>query len=349
MGFRFWRRIKIAPGLTLNLSKSGGSLSFGPRGAKVTIGPRGTRATVGLPGTGLFYTMTGPSKKQKPRARKPAAAPMPRVSPADRLSMGFFKRLVTPKEEEALVDGCRELALGNEDKALRHLKRSVHLADGAFLAGFLALKQNQEDEAVEYLSAAADNYRRLGRYVSKYGIDAALSLPITDEVSAHVGLTLRGTLLGMVEAYQRKKQWQNAADCLNRLLRLEPDDVVVKLSLAEVLLDARPNDKAACQKVARFTEGAANETPIHAALLLYKAKALRQLGLLVAARETLTRALRRKKDRPEDLLHALRYERAWVYEDLGQTRRARSEWEKLYADAPDYEDVAERLGLARQG
>ncbi|RLC08862.1 MAG: DUF4236 domain-containing protein, partial [Deltaproteobacteria bacterium] len=41
MSFRFWRRIKIAPGVTLNLSKSGGSLSFGPRGAKFTVGSRG--------------------------------------------------------------------------------------------------------------------------------------------------------------------------------------------------------------------------------------------------------------------------------------------------------------------
>ena len=42
MGYlRFWRRMKIAPGLTLNLSKSGGSLSFGPRGAKYTVSPRG--------------------------------------------------------------------------------------------------------------------------------------------------------------------------------------------------------------------------------------------------------------------------------------------------------------------
>ncbi|MBW2130664.1 MAG: DUF4236 domain-containing protein [Deltaproteobacteria bacterium] len=32
----------------VNLSKSGGSLSFGPRGARFTIGPRGKRATVGI-------------------------------------------------------------------------------------------------------------------------------------------------------------------------------------------------------------------------------------------------------------------------------------------------------------
>ncbi|MBW1922508.1 MAG: DUF4236 domain-containing protein [Deltaproteobacteria bacterium] len=59
MAFRFWRRIRIAPGVTLNLSKSGGSLSFGPRGAKFTIGPTclprwarrrqgGKRGTVGI-------------------------------------------------------------------------------------------------------------------------------------------------------------------------------------------------------------------------------------------------------------------------------------------------------------
>jgi len=94
-----------------------------------------------------------------------------------------------------------------------------------------------------------------------------------------------------------------------------------------------------------MTEGVENDCEINAALLLYKGKALRRLGLNEAARDVLTKALRRKKDRSEELLRALRYERALVYEDLGQHKRARSELEKLYAEAPDYEDVAERLGL----
>jgi len=58
MSFRFWRRIRIAPGVTLNLSKTGGSLSFGVRGAHFTVGPHGKRVTAGIPGTGLFYTNT---------------------------------------------------------------------------------------------------------------------------------------------------------------------------------------------------------------------------------------------------------------------------------------------------
>ena len=58
MGFRLFRRIRIAPGLSVNLSKGGLSLSGGTRGARVTVGRRGIRSTVGLPGTGVSYTET---------------------------------------------------------------------------------------------------------------------------------------------------------------------------------------------------------------------------------------------------------------------------------------------------
>jgi hypothetical protein len=56
MSIRFWRRIRIAPGLRVNLNKSGASVSVGRRGAWATFGPQGQRATVGLPGLGLFWT-----------------------------------------------------------------------------------------------------------------------------------------------------------------------------------------------------------------------------------------------------------------------------------------------------
>ncbi|RLB36647.1 MAG: hypothetical protein DRH12_15485 [Deltaproteobacteria bacterium] len=77
-----------------------------------------------------------------------------------------------------------------------------------------------------------------------------------------------------------------------------------------------------------MTEGVENDSEIHAALLLYKANALRRLNLKEAARDILTKTLRRKKNRSDDLLRALWYDRALVYEDLGQHKRARSELEK---------------------
>jgi len=42
--------------MSVNLSRSGPSLSVGVRGAHVTVGRRGVTRTVGIPGTGLFYT-----------------------------------------------------------------------------------------------------------------------------------------------------------------------------------------------------------------------------------------------------------------------------------------------------
>src|SRR5437870_13864945 len=56
MGFRLYKRVRLFPGVSVNLSKSGPSLSFGVRGAHVTVGRRGVTRTVGVPGTGVFYT-----------------------------------------------------------------------------------------------------------------------------------------------------------------------------------------------------------------------------------------------------------------------------------------------------
>ncbi|GAB4349777.1 MAG: hypothetical protein Kow0099_33010 [Candidatus Abyssubacteria bacterium] len=347
MAFRFWRRVKIAPGVTLNLSKSGGSLSFGPRGAKVTVGPRGPRVTAGIPGTGLFYTKTVSSGKAggRRRTRPSRSSQSSSIQPDNRLTMGFFTRLFTPDDEEALVDGLREFVGGNEDAALSYVRKAAHLADGAFLAGFLSLRKGLLDDAARYLLAAAQRHSRLGSHFTKYGVVAALSIPITEELAAHVEPGLPGVLLGLVEVYQLQGRWKEAIAFLDRLLKLEPGDAVVRLSLAELLWESSPENKNFCRRIVQLAEGVQNDSPVHAALLLYKAKSLRRLGLLDAARNTLTDALKRKKERSDDLLNALRYERACVYEELGQNQRARKEFETLFADAPDYEDVAARLGI----
>src|SRR5690606_12511409 len=94
-----------------------------------------------------------------------------------------------------------------------------------------------------------------------------------------------------------------------------------------------------------LTASLENETPVHTVALLYKGMALVQLGLHTAARDALTMALRRSKGRSDELLRAVRYERALVYEALGRKSRARQEMERIYGEQPGYEDVARRLGL----
>jgi len=77
MAVRFRKRIRLLPGVTLNISGSGVSTTLGPRGASVNIGKRGTYLNTGLPGTGLY---------RRDRLDTPAAAPAtkPAAARADR-------------------------------------------------------------------------------------------------------------------------------------------------------------------------------------------------------------------------------------------------------------------------
>ncbi len=53
MPLRFRRTIKIAPGVKLNLSKSGVSTTVGTKNLKFNFGKRGVKRTVSIPGTGI--------------------------------------------------------------------------------------------------------------------------------------------------------------------------------------------------------------------------------------------------------------------------------------------------------
>lgn len=153
MSFRFWHRIRIAPGVTLNLSKSTASLSFGPRGAKYTVSLRGNRSTVGQPGTGLFYIVHEP--------RRASAANAPRVAQRDRLDLGFFQRLFTSADERALVDGPKALNAGNEGAAFVEFEKAASLPDAAWMAGMLRLRCEKFAPARRHLEAALGGLDRL--------------------------------------------------------------------------------------------------------------------------------------------------------------------------------------------
>jgi len=51
---KFRKRINIAPGVRLNVSKSGVSSTFGVKGASVNMGKDGAFLNTGLPGTGIY-------------------------------------------------------------------------------------------------------------------------------------------------------------------------------------------------------------------------------------------------------------------------------------------------------
>lgn len=55
MAFRFRKSFKVAPGLRLNVSRSGPSVSVGGRGLTANFSSRGTRTTLSVPGSGLSF------------------------------------------------------------------------------------------------------------------------------------------------------------------------------------------------------------------------------------------------------------------------------------------------------
>jgi hypothetical protein len=61
MPLRFYRRVPPIPGLRLNASRGGLSLSVGRRGAMVYDHPRGRRMTIAAPFPGLYWTEQAPA------------------------------------------------------------------------------------------------------------------------------------------------------------------------------------------------------------------------------------------------------------------------------------------------
>jgi tetratricopeptide (TPR) repeat protein len=257
----------------------------------------------------------------------------------------FFRKLVTPPAEQALVAGIKEILAGSDERALDQLRKATQLPDAAFMAGVLALKSGSFSEAVTDLDSALRSGAELGKMVARYKATLTVSLQITPLFTAHLPMNAEGAGLALAEAYQRQKNWSQAVATLEGVRKVWPDDPVVLVSLAELLLDSAAGNRAALQRVVDMTNDVRNLTPVHTALSLYRARALRALGLPDAAAQTLTNALALRKDRSLELLLGLRYERALAYAESGQAGRSRTEFERIYAEEPHYEDVATRLGL----
>src|ERR1700694_2247166 len=59
MGLRFYRRVHLFPGISVNVSRSGPSLTVGVCGAHVTVSRSGETRRVGLSGQGVYYNSHG--------------------------------------------------------------------------------------------------------------------------------------------------------------------------------------------------------------------------------------------------------------------------------------------------
>lgn len=342
MGLRFNKRLKLGPGLSLNLSKSGPSFAFGPRGFKYTIGPRGTRRTFGIPGTGLSYTTAsgwgrrGRSGQVTPSSAADGVAP--------KLDLGFFGSLFIPSEEKQFVAALKLFLDGHTDDAYAAFKGQSVLSDAAFMHGFTALGRGAYPEAEDAFTRCRRTVGDLGKALNKYAQSFHLSLQVTDYIDAPIAADERGLTLAQAEALQKQGKHSEAIRLVTDLRNRAPADPVLCLSLCELVVTHPGATSAELDGVVRMTDRIDNDEPIHTNILYLRGAAFYRMQMRDGALAQLAAIVRKKADRPEALLHQIRYLRGRLYEQGGETQRSHKEYELIYSVNSAFRDVAARLG-----
>lgn len=380
--FRFYRRVKIAPGITLNFSKSGISASLGPRGAKVTFGRHGMRQTIGIPGTGLHYTeytswktkkkanhssaiphrqpeMTSlPSKKSVALQTTPVKSESSTSSAKNnkvkkkktliadvekKLTLSFLDRIFKTSTEINLIDGLRYFIQGQYDHAQKCLVKALTIPDAAFFAGFIALTKEKYTDAVEALTTALKQKAHLGKAFEHLEIKIHFRLSITDNIDLHISKpSERAVLFALAEAYQGIKNYQAAVDALSQLAILSPEDLIVKNSLAEVILEACPETDNADEMfyyVIDMAKGVENNSSTAASLLYFCGCAQTKLKLYDSAISTFSALVNKSTELNPELLNEIHYQRGITFWNAGDKIKAQEDFLWLEENSPNYKDV----------
>jgi len=341
MGFRFYKKVNILPGLSMNFSKSRPSVSFGPKGMKMTVGKNGVRSSFGVPGTGLYYT----TYKGYGKGSQNSNSRMAQDTVLKTSNLGFFQGLFLSPQEKSFLKGFDAFAKGNKDEAFNVFNVNNDNADSLFMAGYIALGKGELELAENFFIRCKQRLNELGKTVSKFNGYFELTLDITEYIQVPINMDFKGLTLALVEVYQNQGKYNEAINSLDELWNKNLSDKVVCLSMIDIITHHEPHIKEHLKDIVEATKDIDNDGPIDTNILYLRGFAVYALGLADAATKQLTDILRRKKDRPDELLMQIRYIRGRIYEEGGQVLKAKSDYEKVYLERPDFEDVKTRLGL----
>lgn len=354
MPFRFFQRIRIAPGLRLNLSKGGLSLSAGPRGAQFTVGTSGTRATAGLPGTGLHYTVLNPHRKLNGDGGSGVSANgdsvIRPIKSVKLPKLGWLQRLTMSADSKQFIEGWQAWGRGDIQTAINHFRdvspSTPAGADAAWSAAILHTQREENEQAIGLLQRALKTPSALGQTFKQHEFTPRVQVPVTPEVVAIMLPTAHSAYLLLAEVQQSVDDHAAALHTLSQVLPKkagEQIDPVMLAAFGELALESESVD--AMHRFNILSAELGNDTPLHTVVMYYRAQALVEQGLHSAALAVLTPALRRKKNRNPSLLREIRFLRANVYEALGKKAQARKDRERIYAEDPSFEGIRQALGI----
>lgn len=244
------------------------------------------------------------------------------------------------KAERELAKGLEDLQADNMDEALDHfLKAAPDEPGAAILAAIILDKiENQEYQAIQLLeSVIQDDEEFPTELMQKYLPDADVDIDITPSITASVSLDGLAATLQLVELYQATRRVREAIALLEEIEELAHEPVLT-LSLCELYASRNMWDD-----IIDRGKGITPQDDITLGVVIFYGRAMLEKDLDEAAVTVFTKALKFKKVQNPLLLHAARYWRAVAYQEQGKMRQANTEFQKLFAEAPDFRDVAQRL------
>lgn len=321
VGFRMRKSFKVAPGVRLNVSKSGFGASVGGKGGRYSVHSSGRRTVSAGSGLipGVYYQQSvggGRSGGQAP-APVPAKASKP----------GLF----APKGEKELYNAVKAQDI-SAIKAVGVTYPEYRVASYS-LVGLLLLS-NDTPQAKRLLTKVFDSGRdpAADPFISKY-LATRAEINIAVGVTTELPINRDAVGLALAEICQHDSDLDGAIDVVEQL---EPS-AYAAVSLAELYSEAGRLDD-----VIELTDGLTNEDDATALLLVFRGAALREQGFNDAAHEAFKEALR-SRSRAAPIRHFALSERASNYLAQGKKGMARKDLERILAEDSDYERVRERL------
>jgi len=161
MGWRFRQRFKVIPGVRLNLSKSGLSVSLGGAPLTLNVGPRGVYGTASAPGTGISFrehlsNSPGAPRHQQSLGPQPIARdlpPVPAASPGPTpipMPIAPSPSATTPIEEVRSASTERLTSASLKD--LKDLIQTAYGEREDIESGLQAAGREGAEASVRYLS-----------------------------------------------------------------------------------------------------------------------------------------------------------------------------------------------------
>lgn len=177
MGFRFRKSFKIAPGVKLNMSKSGFGMSAGVKGARIGVNSKGRGySSVGIPGTGISHTSYSKKAKTNNVVSKSSGnsgsgkvvlwiigiifgIAVPPLGFVMLVGIGiyYYTRNKSPKyqAEKRIKDAEKLIVSGSFEEAEKLLREAIALDVTIprlnFLMGVVLNNQGKHTEAIAYL------------------------------------------------------------------------------------------------------------------------------------------------------------------------------------------------------